>query len=399
MSDSSTVASPTTHDGAQAGLAGPTDSSGTPPATAPPADSGTAGPADDSAATAADLQAAKRVVLDCYAAFDAAPAAELAAVLADCVTDDYLWRGVDPFGVQNGPLAAVEAFWAPARRAFSPLMRRPDVFLAGVSGGPSVTVESPGVWVAQMGHLLGLFDRPWLHIPPTRKMAFLRYAEFHRVCGERIAETALFVDVISVMRQAGHYPLPPSTGASHIHPGPLTHDGLLLEPQDPAQGIETRRVVTEMIAELSRANRIAAESGDDRMPREVLAESWHEDMIWSGPEGIGATYTIDRYRQQHQFPFRFNLTSKTFNGHVAFIAEGDYACFFGWPNLSNAAAGGFLGMTGSQTPADMRVVDVYRRSGDKLAENWVFIDLLHWLGMQGLDVLARMRQLSGQEEL
>ena len=52
----------------------------------------------------------------------------------------------------------------------------------------------------------------------------------------------------------------------------------------------------------------------------------------------------------------------------------------------------------ASTPADMRVVDVYRRDGDKLAENWVFIDLLHWLSMQGLDVLARMRQLIGVEQ-
>jgi hypothetical protein len=46
----------------------------------------------------------------------------------------------------------------------------------------------------------------------------------------------------------------------------------------------------------------------------------------------------------------------------------------------------------------MRVVDVYRRDGDKLAENWIFIDILHWLSMQGLDVLQRMRQLLGEEE-
>jgi hypothetical protein len=44
----------------------------------------------------------------------------------------------------------------------------------------------------------------------------------------------------------------------------------------------------------------------------------------------------------------------------------------------------------------MRVVDIYRRDGDKLAENWVFIDLLHWLSMQGLDVLGRLRNLQGQ---
>jgi hypothetical protein len=45
------------------------------------------------------------------------------------------------------------------------------------------------------------------------------------------------------------------------------------------------------------------------------------------------------------------------------------------------------------------VVDVYRRDGDKLAENWVIIDLPHWLNMQGLDVLARMRQLLGLESV
>lgn len=42
----------------------------------------------------------------------------------------------------------------------------------------------------------------------------------------------------------------------------------------------------------------------------------------------------------------------------------------------------------------MRVVDIYRRDGDKLAENWVFIDMLHFLNMQGLDVLGRLQSMS-----
>ncbi|MGB5411626.1 MAG: ester cyclase, partial [Woeseiaceae bacterium] len=110
-----------------------------------------------------------------------------------------------------------------------------------------------------------------------------------------------------------------------------------------------------------------------------------------GPVGIGATYTIARYQQQHQYPFRTQLKDKVFNGHIARFAEGNYAGFFGWPNLTNTPTGGFLGLPGNDTRADMRVVDIYRRDGDKLAENWVFIDLLHWLSMQGLDLLARIR--------
>jgi len=47
----------------------------------------------------------------------------------------------------------------------------------------------------------------------------------------------------------------------------------------------------------------------------------------------------------------------------------------------------------------MRVVDMYRRDGDKLVENWVLIDIPHYLAQQGLDVLARMRQLAGLEAL
>jgi hypothetical protein len=40
------------------------------------------------------------------------------------------------------------------------------------------------------------------------------------------------------------------------------------------------------------------------------------------------------------------------------------------------------------------VVDLYREEGGKLSENWIFIDILHYLNMQGLDVLRRMESLS-----
>lgn len=339
------------------------------------------------------IQAAKRVVLDYYAALDAAPVEELGATIRKFTAADYHWRAVHPFHELSDASDVAERFWAPVRSAFSPLQRRPDIFLAG----PSSLDDSHDAWVCQMGHLLGLFDAPWLAIPPTGKMCFIRYAEFHRVSGSHIAETALFVDLISVMRQAGHYPLPPQTGASHIHPGPRTHDGILREAQDVDQGLITMGLVDQMISDLFAANETGNRTGDNRIPRSVLAKSWHDDMIWNGPDGIGATYTIDRYQQQHQNPFRFNLSNKRFNGHVTRFAEGEYACFFGWANLTNTADGGFMGLPGNNTPADMRVVDLYRRDGDKLAENWVFIDLLHWLAMQGLDVLARMRQLNGEE--
>jgi hypothetical protein len=45
----------------------------------------------------------------------------------------------------------------------------------------------------------------------------------------------------------------------------------------------------------------------------------------------------------------------------------------------------------------MQVVDVYRREGDKLAENWVWIDLPYWLKQQGVDILDRTQGILNPE--
>jgi hypothetical protein len=132
-------------------------------------------------------------------------------------------------------------------------------------------------------------------------------------------------------------------------------------------------------------------------PSELLEKTWAKDMIWYGPAGIGASYTIPRYQQQHQLPFRSNLEGKKFLGHECRFAEGNYACFFGWPNLSNRPLGGFLGLPGGRVTAEMQVVDVYRREGDKLAENWVIIDIPYWLKQQGLDILERTTRIANAE--
>ncbi len=56
-------------------------------------------------------------------------------------------------------------------------------------------------------------------------------------------------------------------------------------------------------------------------------------------------------------------------------------------------SGGFMGLPAFDKTVEMRIVDVYRRDGDKFAENWIFIDLLQFLAQQGVDVLGRMQQI------
>ena len=332
-------------------------------------------------------QANKALILEFYRELEGADAETVGGIVDRYTSADYQWHGVHPFEEQHGAEAVTDAFWRPFLAAWSSVQRRQDVFFAGTNTRDGTD------WVVSMGHFMGLRDRPWLGIPATRRIGFLRYADFHCIRDGRIVRSGFFCDIIDVMHQAGINPLPPQTCASFVYPGPRTHDGLLFEAQDPAAGEKTLALVNRMVDDLTALNL----SGDDLPPPELLARSWHDDMIWYGPAGIGATYTIPRYQEQHQLPFRTGLTGKVFNGHVTRFAEGDYAGFFGWPNLTNTPIGGFLGLPGSDVRADMRVVDIYRREGDKLAENWVLIDLPYWLKQQGLDILERTAGLVGTD--
>ena len=221
-----------------------------------------------------DFQKEKQIVRAFYSALDTARPESLCDVMARHVTPDYFWRGFHPFHEQTGPEAVAESFWKPLHLAFSRLQRRMDIFMAGrnaIDGGRSV-------WVVSMGHLMGLFDRPWLDIPPTGKMAFLRYCAFHRVEGARIAEGAMFFDIPHLMMQAGLRPFPPQTAAHLVQPGPMTHDGLLFEAQPAEEGARTLAAIDDMIDD------IRTWSGGRHEPLEdELRRSWNEDMVWWGP--------------------------------------------------------------------------------------------------------------------
>ena len=323
-----------------------------------------------------EIQPAKALVRRYFEEFEAASPGDVAAVLGRHATADYRFRGVHPFNEIAGVREAASRVWDPLRQAIAPLQRRQNVFMAGPNRLDGT------LWVTSMGKFMGLFDRPWLGIPPTGKIVLLPYCEFHRIEGDCIAESAFFCDIISVMKQAGLAPLPVQTGAEIVNPGPRTQDGLLFDAQDGNESRKTLDLIMAMCDDL-------VEKDGFQSSNSSLANTWHDDMIWFGPAGIGATFTIERYQLQHQGPFRAGLENIDFNGHVLEHAEGCYGGWFGWPNLTMNQGGGFMGLPASGRRTEMRVVDIYRREGDRLAENWVFIDLLNYMMKLGVDVLAR----------
>lgn len=326
----------------------------------------------------------KELILEYYQALEEANSETIGDVLSQYMSDDCHWHGVHPFNEQTGPKAINNAFWQPFLKSFKNVQRRQDIFMAGVSGNDETN------WVTSMGHFMVQFDQDWLGIPRSGQVAMIRYADFNCVENGKIIRSGFFCDIISVMHQVGINPLPQATGHSFIYPGPKTHDGIQLADMKPAESQKTMAILNQMIDDLSQLN----QSANDNYPPEILEKTWAKDMVWYGPAGIGATYTIPKYQEQHSYPFRQGLKDKVFNGHICRYAEGNYACFFGWPNLTNTPVGGFLGLPGGNVRADFRVVDVYRREGDKLIENWVLIDIPYWLKQQGLDILERSKKIN-----
>ena len=330
-----------------------------------------------------NFQQEKKIVLDYYKSLDKAEGNDISKVVIDHTVEDYIWRGYHPFNELSNPTEVSEIFWQPFRHAFKNMQRRMDIFMAGkneIDGFESV-------WVVSMGHLMGLFDNEWLGIKPSRKMALLRYCEFNKVENGRITETAMFIDIPHVMMQVGLNPFPPQTAAHLVQPGPITHEGLMFDEQDSAEGEKTLAAIDFMV------NDIRTWKEQQELPLvDELRRSWNEDMIWWGPAGIGATYTIERYAEQHSGPFRAGFKDRIFNGHLCRVAEGKFGGFFGWPNLTLTPTGGFMGMPATGKPGDMRVIDMYRREGDKLTENWIFIDFLHFWHQQGVDILAQISE-------
>ena len=326
-----------------------------------------------------NFQSEKRIVREYYSALDRADENDLANVIISYTNKNYIWRGFYPFEIQKNIGTLVKSFWLPFRQSLSHLQRRTDIFFAGLN-----FIDNGGsVWVCSMGHLMGLFDNPWLNIEPTNKIAMLRYAEFHKIENQKISETAFYFDIPHLMIQAGYQPFKSQTATNLIQPGPAPNTGLLYDVNDPKESQLTMDIMNSMIQDVGTWQ-------SELTLEEELARTWHKDMIWWGPAGIGSTYTIPRYAKQHAKPFRTGLSGKVTTGHICRIAEGHYSGFFGWPNFT-AKPNGYLGLPRSNINCEFRVIDVYRREGNKLKENWVFIDMLHFFKQQGIDILENSK--------
>ncbi len=316
-----------------------------------------------------------------------------AETLKECLkkiyADDAHWRGSHPLNELNGIEAIHDTVWAPLKRSFPDIERRDLI----VNGGEYLGSQL----VACMGHYLGTFSEPWLGIPATGHPVFIRYGEVHVLKDGKVVQSSCIWDVMDVMRQAGFWPIAPSTGIECMWSGPITGDGIVLHETDPDEGaanlVQTRAMqecLMEYNAEFSREYLLS-------MPQK---DYWHPKMMWYGPSGIGTIRGLAGFVDFHQLPFRLafparqagqKLSETKKGGHYIRIGDGKYSVTGGWPSVISPHDGGhIMGMPATGKMIEMRVMDFYLHHEGLIRENWVPIDTIHMLLQMGVDVFDRM---------
>lgn len=288
---------------------------------------------------------------------------------------DLRLRAFHPVNELRGVDQVARLFVAPLRRAFPDLQRRAYICIAGQHGNAT--------WVATTGDFIGSFMQDWLGIPAGGHSVHLRFGEFCRVENGRVREIMLLLDLVSLLRQCGRRPLPPESGATRWIPGPRAGDGLDQDGADPADSARSLQLVLAMIDGLN-------EYDGENIAGMGMTRFWTADMRWYGPAGIGSTVGLAGFEQHHQIPFLRAFPDRVGGtADTVWIAEGPYVACAGFPVLHMSHKGEYLGHQATGRQVTMRGCDWWRREGERLAENWVFVDLPHFFDQLGVDLRER----------
>ena len=194
-------------------------------------------------------QRIKAIVWDFWQRMDHAGVEEIPGLVERFFHKDVDWNGSHPINQLLGTDALISGFWQPLRRSFPDIKRTADIFM----GGKPYDSDAPIEWVSGTGYLTGIFAEDWLGIPATGKKTNIRFGQFYRIQGNKIAESYMILDTIAVMNQAGFQVLPPSLGSDGGKVlAPWGHDGILLTEQDELETNKTMQTGTRIFTGMAR---------------------------------------------------------------------------------------------------------------------------------------------------
>jgi predicted ester cyclase len=289
---------------------------------------------------------------------------------------DVVWNGSKPFDEIRGTDAFYRQFWKPFIHAFPDVENQPYILMAGSFKGFD--------WVSLTGNYIGTFENEWLGIPPTRQATWIRYGTFYEMKAGKIVRAYTILDMLDVIRQAG-FNLFPNRAPEITINGPMSYDGILTEAADPAEGVKSLQLTEDMIKALGNFD-------GKNLHTMQMEKYWHPNMMWYGPAGTGSTRGLKGFQDYHQKPFLVGFPDRKGGHHAARFGDGAYSCSTGWPSIYATHGGdGWMGLEATHKKITMRVMDWWRREGNMLKENWVFIDKLDLLEQLGINVFELLK--------
>jgi predicted ester cyclase len=271
-----------------------------------------------------------------------------------------------------GSAAIIDRFWRPLVHAFPDLERRTDILMGGRFKG--------GDWFSSTGNLVGHFEHDLFGLKASGRPHYIRYGWFDRIEGDQVVESYVLLDLTRLMIETDVWPLRAQLGEIWS-PSPATHDGIMLDQANEAESEKSLKLVEAMIAGLMSYDQKSLSSMGMR-------RFWTPQFGWYGPGGIGSARGHTDYERAHQGPFLKAFPDRIGGNHKCRIGEGGYVASTGWPSINATHSGDdWIGIPATGKRITQRIMDFWRRDGDLLAENWVFIDMVDLIGQFGIDLL------------
>ena len=308
-------------------------------------------------------------------------------ILKNYFHDDVVVNFTRPIEELKGIDVFHDVFWKPIFSSFPDIQNQPYILIGGDYEGRS--------YVSCTGNFIGTFKKEWLGIPPTNQPTWLRYTTLFRIENNKIIKAWYFFDLLDVIRQAG-FNLFPNKGIELVPPAPMSRDGVLNYDTDPIEGKITLDLINNMLDGLSDYDGKSVES----MAQERFWDT--KNMMWYGPSGIGTTRGLKGFQKNHQLPFlkafpTRGMLPKTEEDQFCQLGDGNYAFDFGFPLMYGTHLGDdWLELSATSKKVTMRVLDFWRRDGNRLIENWVMIDIVDILYQLGIDVFEKLKELKNE---
>ena len=327
------------------------------------------------------LQQAKEHVWSYWNALGDANQDGVAKVLADYVAEDVICRTSRPIPDHTGRAAHHAQVWQPLKNAVSNISRETFMFFADTEAK-----NDEGVWVAGAGYLIGRFAQDWYGIPANGQNVRIRFCEMNWVKNGYINQTFLLLDVVDWLLQCGHAILPPSNGDPNLFPPPMTQEGILLSDQDASESRKSHDLVYAMLFD-------GLMSFDEEDLQSMgMTKYWSQDMHWYGPQGIGGCRNLTEFEDFHQRPFLQAFPDRYAPKETVLVSEGSYTAALGFPGVVATHTSTYLGLPPTNVEVKMNLMDFWRREGDVLVENWVWLDLIDMWQQFGVDLLAQFKE-------